>query len=76
MRRDTEPMTLDDETLATAASPEEVARVLARALKLMETHALEAGLDELAFLIGVAGLSADEAAKPAAPPPSASEQMH
>lgn len=75
MRRDHDLPSSCEETLATAASPEEVARVLHRALRLMETHALEAGLDELAFLLGVAGLSAREAMAPADRPPNL-DNMH
>lgn len=75
MRRDHDLPASYEETLATAASPEEVARVPHRALRLMETHAQEAGLEELAFLLGVAGLSAREAMAPADRPPTA-DNMH
>jgi len=50
----------DDVTLGTARNRRETAFALYKALRLMEDHALESDLDELAFLIGVAGQAARE----------------
>ncbi|MEQ8968721.1 MAG: hypothetical protein RID91_23085 [Azospirillaceae bacterium] len=50
----------DDVTLGTARNRRETALALYKALSLMEDHALESDLDELAFLIGVAGQAARE----------------
>ena len=71
MRRDHDLPASYEETLATAASPEEVAAYCHRALRLMETHALEAGLEELAFLLGVAPVRPRGDGHPADRPPPA-----
>jgi len=55
----TQPMD-EDPTLTTARNARETAFALYKALRLMEDHATAANLEELAFLIGVAGEAARE----------------